>query len=374
MRHPGLHSIGFVLGATFPVLASTAHTPHGTAEILDSGTAVRPSLQAYDSHPFNITDLPPEVAAVDRPTCLGLPASAGGVGTDRDDVITATSGPDVIVAGAGNDVIRGRDGRDVICGGSGDDTLVGDRHPAKSSQAKHGDRLFGGPGDDRIVDNGGYRDKLIGGSGNDRLRSRNGTYKRLRGGPGDDRLISDYGYDNALFGGSGADIITALTGLGIGRYHSGGSGRDVIDVGPGGDVGVGLTGDGDLLRVHRDASLIPSYSGSPVGVEVDMRTGTVRRIGAAPTDPADVITFLSQEGSIWYLYGSAHGDVFNGSEGDDRFFALAGNDTLNGNGGDDSLSGFGGNDFIDGGDGEDYADGGASTDTCIAEEVHKCER
>ena len=176
-----------------------------------------------------------------------------------------------------------------------------------------------------------------------------------------------------MLGGRGPDVLTALSGSGYSRYHSGGPGRDVIDVGPTGDVGVGLSGDGDLLRVHGDASVVLSFGGSPVGVEVDMTTGTARRVGAAPTDPGDVITFLSPEGDIWVLYGSTHGDRLSGTEGHDMFFALAGNDTLYGNGGDDSLSGFAGDDLIDGGDGDDNADGGAGNDTCInAEEMEKC--
>jgi Ca2+-binding RTX toxin-like protein len=354
----------------------------GTGEVSAGGTAERPapvgsgqaSLRTADLGPLGIVSLSlMDVAEADRPTCMGLPASVGGIGTAGDDVITGTSGRDVIVAGPGNDIVYGRNGKDVICGGSGDDKLVGGRNPSDWSQAKHGDRLSGGSGDDRIVDNWGFRDKLMGGTGNDRLRSRGGTEKALLGGPGDDRLVSDHGYDTALLGGRGSDVLTALTGGGISRYHFGGPGRDVIDVGPTGDVVVALTGDGDQLRVHAATSLIPGFWNSPVGVEVDMRSGTARRVGAGPAAPIDVITFLSPKANIWVLYGSPHADRLIGTEGDDVFFAIAGNDTLYGNGGDDGLLGFGGDDFIDGGDGNDSADGGAGTDTCHAEEASKCE-
>lgn len=373
-RSLGLLSGAVMLGATLSVLGTAELSAGGTTERPAPGISGQPSLRTGDLHPLGIVDLSSiDVAEADRPTCMGLPASVGGIGTAGDDVITGTSGRDVIVAGPGNDIVYGRNGKDVICGGPGDDKLVGGRNPADSSKAEHGDRLSGGPGDDRIVDNGGSRDRLVGGTGNDRLRSRKGTEKVLLGGAGDDRLVSDNGYDTALLGGRGADVLTALTGGGISRYHFGGPGRDVIDVGPTGDVVVALTGDGDQLRVHGATSLLPVFGHSPVGVEVDMRTGTARRVGADPAAPVDVITFLSPQADIWVLYGSPHADQLNGTEGDDMFFALGGNDIVYGNGGNDSLSGFGGDDFIDGGDGDDSADGGAGTDTCNAEEAAKCE-
>ena len=368
-------SIGLLSGAVMlgAVLGTTEDSAHGTGERPIPGVAGAPSLAFADFHSGRLVDLfASEIAQGERPTCRGRRASAGGVGTSGDDVITGTPGRDVIVAGSGNDIVYGQNGKDVICGGPGNDKLAGGHNPIDWSQAKHGDRLFGGTGDDRLIDNWGFKDKLVGGSGNDRLVSSNGTEHKVIGGLGADRLTSSNVYDNTMKGGPGPDVLTALSGGGYSRSHSGGPGRDVIDVGPTGDILVGLTGDGDLLRVHGDAYVIPGFWGSPVGVEVDMGTGTARRIGADPTDPPDVITFLAPEEVSWLIYGSSHGDRMTGSEGDDRFFALAGNDTLVGYGGDDSLYGFGGDDIIDGGDGDDRADGGAGTDTCSAEETEKC--
>lgn len=136
-----------------------------------------PARFAFDGVLFDGAD-------ADRPTCMGLPATPGGVGTDGDDVLTGTPGKDVIVAGVGNDVIHGHHGKDTICGGPGDDTLVGRRNPADWSNAEHGDRLSGGSGEDRIVDNWGFRDKILGGSGDDRIRSRHGMEKEFDGGYG----------------------------------------------------------------------------------------------------------------------------------------------------------------------------------------------
>lgn len=363
-----------LLGAILSVAGSMEVSARGSTEIPVVGMSGQPSVRTADLSSLGIVDVSyRELGEADRPTCMGLPASVGGIGTAGDDVITGTSGRDVIVAGSGNDTVYGRNGKDVICGGPGGDKLVGGRNPAAWSRAKHGDRLSGGQGDDRIVDNWGFKDKLLGGTGDDLLWSRGGTEKALLGGPGADRLTSDDGYDIALLGGRGSDVLRALSGSGYGRYHFGGPGRDVIDVGPTGDVLVALTGDGDQLRVHGATSLLPVFWESPVGVEVDMRTGTARRVGADPAAPGDVITFLSPKGGIWFLYGSLHADQLNGTDGDDRFSALAGNDTVYGNGGDDWLVGYGGDDVIDGGDGDDNADGGAGTDTCVAEEAEKCE-
>lgn len=363
-----------MLAATLPVLGVVDASAGGAAETPPPVMVVQPSIGTAGLHPLGIIDVSlMRASAVERPTCMGLPASVGGVGTSGDDVITGTPGRDVIVAGFGDDIVYGRSGKDVICGGSGDDKLVGGRNSPDWSKAKHGDRLSGGAGDDLIVDLRGFRDKLTGGTGNDRLRSRRGTEKVLRGGPGDDRLVSDKGYDTALMGGRGADVLTALTGSGYNRFHFGGPGRDVIDVGPTGDIIVALTGDGDQLRVHGASSVLPVFWRSPVGVEVDMRTGTARRVGADPDAPSDVIRFLSPEGGVWFVYGSLHADQLNGTDGDDRFSALAGDDTVYGNGGDDFLAGYGGDDVIEGGDGNDSADGGAGTDTCHSEEATKCE-
>jgi hypothetical protein len=116
----------------------------GTGEVSAGGTAVRPapvesgqaSLRTADLGPLGIVSLSlMDVAEADRPTCMGLPASVGGIGTAGDDVITGTSGRDVIVAGPGNDIVYGRNGKDVICGGSGDDKLVGGRNPSDGAGA-----------------------------------------------------------------------------------------------------------------------------------------------------------------------------------------------------------------------------------------------
>lgn len=382
-----------VLGANLSLVGTTETTARGTAALPAAPAADQAAPHAAGSDLFGLVSVSRSgIAESDRPTCMGLLASPGGVGTDGDDVIIGTSSSDVIVAGPGNDIIYGRNGKDVICGGPGNDNLVGGRNPWDWSQARHGDRLAGGAGDDRLIDSWGFRDKLAGGFGNDRLVSRNGTEHELVGGPGADQLISRDVTDNIMLGGPGPDVLTALSGAGYSRYHSGGPGRDIIDVGPTGDILVGLTGDGDQLTVHGDAYVIPNYWDSPAGVEVDMAAGIVRHIGADPSDPPDIITFLQPVDVSWIVYGSTHDDRMTGSEGDDTFFGLRGNDMLVGYGGSDGLNGFQGDDVIYGGDGDDYslagdqgddvidggdgddsADGGKGNDTCVnVEQTRRC--
>jgi Ca2+-binding RTX toxin-like protein len=374
MWHLGLLGGGVVLSTSLAVLGTAELYTPVTAQVPATGASDNASHGAADLSAFETGELAVDSSQDERPTCMGHPASPGGVGTSGDDVLVGTPHQDVIVAGAGNDVVLGRDGKDVICGGPGDDRLVGGRNPADWSQAKHGDRLSGGTGDDRIIDRWGFADKLIGGPGADRLVSSNGMQHKVIGGPGADRLISRNVHDNTMLGGRGPDVLTALSGGGYSRYHAGGAGRDIIDVGPTGDILVGLTGDGDQLRVHGDAYVVPGFSGSPVGVEVDMAAGIARRIGASPEGPVDVITFLAPELVEWFMYGSDYGDRMSGSDGDDSFSGGAGNDVLVGLGGRDGLYGDHGDDLIDGGDGDDRADGGAGTDNCLnAEEMEKCE-
>ena len=79
-------------------------------------------------------------------TCKGVPATM--LGTEGDDVRTASQGPDVIVGLGGNDTLSGLGGNDLVCGGPGKDTLKG------------------GPLNDSLLGQKG-KDKLKGGGGND---------------------------------------------------------------------------------------------------------------------------------------------------------------------------------------------------------------
>ena len=144
---------------------------------------------------------------------------------------------------------------------------------------RKGDALVGTSGDDVICGFGG--DDIIRGLGGADV---------LRGGPGDDRLAP----------GDGADAL------------DGGSGHDVAD-----------------------------YSASSVGLEVNLRLGTV---AAEDTD---------QLTNVEGLVGSAKADAITGSADPDDIDGGSGNDVIRALGGDDELRGGDGNDKLLGGDGKD---------------------
>jgi Ca2+-binding RTX toxin-like protein len=88
-------------------------------------------------------------------TCKGVPATI--LGTDGNDVRTASPGRDVIVALGGNDNVFALGANDVVCGGPGKDTLKG---------GKGKDTLLGQGGKDALKGGGG-KDTCKGGKGKD---------------------------------------------------------------------------------------------------------------------------------------------------------------------------------------------------------------
>ena len=150
------------------------------------------------------------------------------------------------------------------------------------------DTFLGGDEDDFATGNGGF-DALSGGGGND----------HLDGGADGDSLDGGDGNDT-LLGGTGDDGLT------------GGAGDDVLDGGEGNDTAV--------------------YSASPLGVTVDLGSGT------AQGDGND--TLISIEGVL----GSAHDDWLIGDAALNLLFGDAGNDLLQGGGGDDLMAGGAGSD------------------------------
>ena len=136
--------------------------------------------------------------------------------------------------------------------------------------------------------------------------------------------------DDVLWGGMGDDDL------------SGGGGDDRLIGGPGGDTMNGGPG--------MDTA---SYTDSPSGVHVDMRTDFVDR-----EDDKEPIRGGDAEGdmlaSIEILWGSAFGDVLYGTHAHNQLF---------GNGGSDRIYGERGNDLLRGGDDDDQLWGGDGMDT-----------
>ena len=180
----------------------------------------------------------------------------------------------------------------------------------------------------------------------------------LRGTPDMDVLWGGMG-DDRLSGGAGDDRLI------------GGPGADALNGGPGMDIA--------------------SYTMSPTGVQVDLRTFSpgdeetkpVIRDGDAEGDTLAGIESLwgSAFGDILlgshaanYLFGNAGDDIVQGRAGDDLLrggedndelgdaIMEEGDDTLYGDGGVDLLKGGPGADRLFGGDGDDEAQGGDGND------------
>jgi Ca2+-binding RTX toxin-like protein len=134
--------------------------------------------------------------------CNGRPASRPYFdvsGQSGPSVIEGTRGDDVIVGGDGADTIDGRGGNDVICGGPGDDNITvgpggdsfadggpGDDGPATVGTV-HSVTFVGGPGDDDFEIGDTIAPSYIdAGPGNDRLMHNGGGHVKADGGDGFD--------------------------------------------------------------------------------------------------------------------------------------------------------------------------------------------
>lgn len=295
--------------------------------------------------------------------CNGQAATI--TGTRFADRIVGTSHRDVIVAGPGPDRVYGRRGDDIICGGFGDDQVY----------AGWGtDRVFGGPGRDTLMDRSfDYNDLLHGGPGADflftsrRYSPDGGDWgQKLIGAGGADRIVAGSGVQ-AVLGGPGDDVL-------VSRFFShriaGGPGQDVLRVSLRGGV-VSLVGDGDTVRAESGVEYINfSYVRAPGPVEVDLRSGYGKLLGATR---GDRFVGTADHHPIFRATGTLGNDILLGTdrheEGDferrDYLVGRAGNDVLDGREGPDWLYGDEGDDQLDGGPGLDIAIGGPGMDTCI---------
>jgi len=156
-----------------------------------------------------------------------------------------------------------------------------------------------------------------------------------------------YGTDGTdrLFGTDLSDLICGFDGI---DYLYGGPGEDGLLGGAGPDV---LYGDTAYMHgPERDMAL---YWDSPVGVTVDLTTGTGRG-GTAEGD-----TLIDIEG----LRGSLYGDMLIGNAQANSLDGGSGNDFLIGRDGDDDLTGGFGDDTLTPGSGVDFVNGGPDNDT-----------
>jgi Ca2+-binding RTX toxin-like protein len=269
-----------------------------------------------------------------------LPNPCTILGTNRQDVITATPGPDHICGLGGDDLISGEDDSDVIDGGGGFDTIT----YAESPHAMHafvginwGIGSASGWGKDKLrfvegIIGSRYGDVLEGGGGDDR-ESPYHSANTFVGGKGDDVLIGNWDTDR-LFGGDGADeLFLGSSSPGIGQIANGGAGIDTVSYG----------------RSKRQISFPYEYI-SNLRLSLASGLATARAL-------SDVVVKIEN------ARGSDNDDIIVGTEGDNVLHGDDGGDTIHGRGGNDLLLGETGEDSLDGGPGRDRCGQGAGTGT-----------
>ena len=140
-------------------------------------------------------------AAASLPEASGTGAAIAVSGTRGNDVVTVRANGDgslvVTVNGRAQTVAAADVPRLIIDGGAGNDRVAVDAGVTADLM------IFGGPGDDAIVDLGAGDDFLDGGPGNDAIQGGTGA-DLIFGGSGDDALTLS-GAGGAMAGGPGAD-------------------------------------------------------------------------------------------------------------------------------------------------------------------------
>ena len=137
-------------------------------------------------------------------------------------------------------------------------------------------------------------------------------------GTDDSESIAGLGGDDTIYGLGGDDSL------------SGGGGNDLLKGGAGADTLKGGAGEDTI-----------SYMGSPMGVTINLNTGTASG-GDAEGDTLGEM--------IENVMGSDHDDTITGTDGinvGNKLWGHGGNDTLSGREGDDTLNGGAGDDMLD---------------------------
>jgi Ca2+-binding RTX toxin-like protein len=315
---------------------------------------------------------------------------------DLDDTVT---GSDLV-----NDHIEGKTGNDTLYGLSGDDLIDGG--------TGSGDTLYGGDGNDRLVDTDGGtlygeagHDTLIaggsatlsGGAGNDIIYATGAGAYTITG-DGDDDIIAVY---NALAtatvnGGAGNDTlylnnsstVVVSTGDDV-IFHDWGSSTTTLQFDSGwtweDDITAVIQQNGrDLLVTHPDGTilLVDYIAKSDAWIGKFGAGGTPFNLSAKAFDFAYVVSEnITFDGSnalnVALIETGSGNDTITTSNTASTVTTGAGQDTITGGDGNDSINagadiddidGGAGNDEIYAGSGDDLVSGGAGNDTIYGED------
>ena len=319
-------------------------------------------------------------------------------GNDGNDTMIAVSGFDDMHGGAGIDLLdlsRGdfpytfdtETGESVEYGaiesfsgfeqflfGAANDTI------STSTNVNQAETVWGGGGDDTIIDRSGTLDTAIdtydGGAGTDTIvyttnlfvghsidLSQNGLF--FEGGLRDTLLnFENVRAENvavgSIIGNTGANVLTAIGAFA--NAINGGDGNDTIDAGDGNDTIDGGTGADSMIGGAGDDTYTVDNVGDVVVEAAGEGTDTV--LASVFFTLSGNVENLVQTGSANLTgVGNALDNVMTGNTGNNTMFGLDGNDTLDGGDGDDTLNGQTGDDMMIGGVGNDSLNGGGGTDT-----------
>ena len=319
---------------------------------------------------------------------IGADVVSGGDGNDTVNGGPAACcyDPDTVDGGPGNDTVNGGNDNDILLGGTGTDVLDGglgidtmsysdhsagvvvtlddaanDGLPGENDNAKAGENIIGGPGNDRlegtpgdnVLDGGLGADLLIGHSGLDTVTyaaRTNPVTVTLAGGandgePGENDDVgaasgsSLAGNVEKVIGGSGGDTLTGSAGV---NTIAGGLGNDQLFGGDANDTLTGGDGD-DTLDGENGADSLWGENG------------------------LDTATYAARSAAVTVTLDDTANDGVAG-ENDNVFteniLGGSGNDTLTGNGAPNPAYTTGGpnpNNVLNGGPGDDVLDGGLLT-------------
>lgn len=275
----------------------------------------------------------------------------------------------------GADYLQARPG-DVVDGGAGDDRLVLDFDGASERivfVAPESPALWHNRAGVRFTNIEEF--SITGGKGDDLLTGSSGS-DRFEGGSGRDVLYGGAGLDE-LHGGRAADL---LDGGGGGDYLYGDSGADVIHGGSGADYIVGGTGN-DRLYGGSGSDLLTHRSGEDGRDHIDggsgrdtlslqlADTGLAAAAPGATTTLADGTTITNIERyevqSSWSADAAAKGPTLITSDGADTVTTdwnagldgfVKADDTVRTAGGVDIIHMTWGSDRVDAGSGDDYVE------------------
>lgn len=274
---------------------------------------------------------------------------AGGYGSDTVNVIMNNSKFILNLLGDQSVSDEKLDGKDIIkidgiylrsnidLGGNSD----------KFTGSTYADSVLGGAGLD-VIAGGGGNDSLYGGIDNDTLDGNLGFGDLLYGGDGNDKILDEDGVF-AAHGEAGIDKIdvifqstwvNATNGSLSDKAISGGAGADNINV-----------------TMNKSAMLLTVYGDETVGGETTLDGGDKIYLKG-------LYSRATIEGGAGddYLSGGYNIDVINGGTGKDKLFGNGGTDSLYGGVGDDMLDGGEGADILRGEAGIDSLRGGAGAD------------